>query len=69
MGGKRDERIGNSETEGQGGDNRASRHDGWRLPTLAAKRIGAIVVVGAGDLGIVSERDVIRPLQRAGPMA
>jgi CBS domain-containing protein len=35
---------------------------------LAAKRIGAIVVVGAGGeiLGIVSERDVIRALATSG---
>ena len=36
---------------------------------LAAKRIGAIVVVGArGDVaGIISERDIIRALAEAGP--
>jgi CBS domain-containing protein len=36
---------------------------------LAAKRIGAIVVVGArGEIeGIISERDIIRALSRNGP--
>ena len=36
---------------------------------LAAKRIGAIVVVGArGDVaGIISERDIVRALADAGP--
>ena len=36
---------------------------------LAAKRIGAIVVVGArGEVaGIISERDIIRALSEAGP--
>ena len=38
---------------------------------LAAKRIGAIVVVGArGEVaGIISERDIIRALARTGPNA
>lgn len=36
---------------------------------LAAKRIGAIVVVGSGGevAGIISERDIIRALSEAGP--
>lgn len=36
---------------------------------LAAKRIGAIVVVGSGGevVGIISERDIIRALSEAGP--
>lgn len=36
---------------------------------LAAKRIGAIVVVGAGGelKGIISERDIIRALSEGGP--
>jgi CBS domain-containing protein len=36
---------------------------------LAAKRIGAIVIVGAGGevAGIVSERDIIRALSQYGP--
>lgn len=36
---------------------------------LAAKRIGAIVVVGAGGdvVGIISERDIIRMLGAVGP--
>jgi CBS domain-containing protein len=36
---------------------------------LAAKRIGAIVIVGAGGevAGIVSERDIIRALSMQGP--
>jgi CBS domain-containing protein len=36
---------------------------------LAAKRIGAIVVVGAKGavVGIVSERDIVRALSRQGP--
>ena len=38
---------------------------------LAAKRIGAIVIVGArGEVsGIVSERDIIRALAEQGPTA
>lgn len=36
---------------------------------LAAKRIGAIVVVGAGGevAGIISERDIVKALSRQGP--
>lgn len=38
---------------------------------LAAKRIGAVVVCGAGEpvAGIVSERDVVRMLAQHGPQA
>ena len=41
------------------------------VPKLAAKRIGAIVVVGArGEVaGIISERDIIRVLSGTGPNA
>ena len=36
---------------------------------LAAKRIGAIVVIGTGGavVGIISERDIIRCLTQGGP--
>jgi CBS domain-containing protein len=40
------------------------------VAVLAARRIGAIVVVDAGRIrGIISERDIVRALSRSGPEA
>jgi predicted transcriptional regulator len=40
------------------------------MRSLAARRIGAIVVVDAGRIcGIISERDIVRALSRSGPEA
>lgn len=41
------------------------------IKIMAEKRIGALVVTGAGDrvIGIVSERDIVRMLAKHGPAA